>query len=383
MAIKTELAEKIGNSAFAFRGYNLTNLGRTAELLRHPAYGATVERYLRLAGDICGDVRQRRVDLVARVRRGEETTLATYDEAVSLIVAVEMAQLKLLEELFGIRLADARFVYGYSLGELAAVMATGVFTSESALTVPLAMTEDCVELAHDVTMGVLFSRGPALDLDEVTRLCLRINTQGEGVIGVSTYLAPNTVLLLGQGATVDRFAEGMHDSFPERVHLRKNDHRWPPLHTPIVWQRHVPNRVGTMLHTLSGGMTAPAPPIVSMVTGERSYTDLNSRELLNRWVDHPQRLWDAVYETLASGVETVIHVGPDPNLIPATFRRLSDNVLEQLEGRSLNKIGLRAVARAVRRPWLASLLPSRTALLRAPLVEQIILEDWLLAQPVP
>jgi hypothetical protein len=40
------------------------------------------------------------------------------------------------------------------------------------------------------------------------------------------------------------------------------------------------------------------------------------------------------------------------------------------------------MARAVRRPWLTALLPSRTALLRAPTVEHIILEDWLLAQPV-
>ena len=50
----------------------------------------------------------------------------------------------------------------------------------------------------------------------------------------------------------------------------------------------------------------------------------------------------------------------------------------QLTGNSLNSLGLRAMARAVRRPWLTALLPSRTALLRAPAVEHIILEDWLL-----
>jgi hypothetical protein len=57
-------------------------------------------------------------------------------------------------------------------------------------------------------------------------------------------------------------------------------------------------------------------------------------------------------------------------------------VQAQLTGNSLNKLGLRAMARAVRRPWLTALLPSRTALLRAPTVEHIILEDWLLAQQV-
>jgi [acyl-carrier-protein] S-malonyltransferase len=32
----------------------------------------------------------------------------------------------------------------------------------------------------------------------------------------------------------------------------------------------------------------------------------------------------------------------------------------------------------MQRPWLASVLPARASLLRAPFVEHIILEDWLL-----
>ncbi|MDA1015357.1 MAG: hypothetical protein O3A00_13015 [Planctomycetota bacterium] len=40
------------------------------------------------------------------------------------------------------------------------------------------------------------------------------------------------------------------------------------------------------------------------------------------------------------------------------------------------------MSRIVRRhrPWLAGLLSSDAALLRAPFVEQIMLEDWLLEQ---
>jgi [acyl-carrier-protein] S-malonyltransferase len=39
---------------------------------------------------------------------------------------------------------------------------------------------------------------------------------------------------------------------------------------------------------------------------------------------------------------------------------------------------LRAAAGLARRPWLSSLLPSRAALLRAPQIQHVILEDWLL-----
>ncbi len=378
----TNLTDRLGVTAYAFRGYNVTNLGRSAELLAHPAFGPIVEGYLRRASDICATVVRRKIDLVDRVRRNEETDLDSYDEALSLIVAMELAQVRLLEEFFDVRLERARMMFGYSLGELTAVCAGGVFDMESALRVPLEVAADCVALADGVTMGVLFCADRCWTSRKCARLCAHINAEGQGMIGISSFLAPNTVLLLGQNGTIDTFGKRMHDVFPARVYLRKNDHKWPPVHTPLTWQRNISNRVGVMIQKLPGGFTKPNPPVFSLVTGKYSYNDFNARDILLQWIDQPQRLWDAVYETLSSHVETVIHVGPGPNLIPATFNRLRDNVQAQLTGNSLNKLGLRAMARAVRRPWLTTLLPSRTALLRAPTVRHIILEDWLLEQPL-
>ena len=200
------------------------------------------------------------------------------------------------------------------------------------------------------------------------------------MIGISSVLSPNTVLLLGQQKTVRRFKKIMQERLPRQVHMRENPHRWPPLHTSIMWQRNIPNRAAVMMQKMSGGFHAPDPDVLSLVTGNTRYDDVNSRDILHRWVDHPQRLWDGVNELLSSGVTTVIHVGPEPNLIPATFKRLSDNIQEQVSGRSLGSLGLRAVSGMVRRPWLSALLPSRTSLLRAPKIRHVILEDWLLNQ---
>ena len=133
-----------------------------------------------------------------------------------------------------------------------------------------------------------------------------------------------------------------------------------------------------MMETIPGGFVPPCPPVLSLVTGEQSYDDHSTRDILRRWVDHPQRLWDAIDKTLALGVETVVHVGPEPKLIPATFRRLSENIQEQTTGSSLGSLGMRAVSGLARRPWLAAILPSDVTLLRAPHVRHIILEDWLL-----
>jgi [acyl-carrier-protein] S-malonyltransferase len=39
---------------------------------------------------------------------------------------------------------------------------------------------------------------------------------------------------------------------------------------------------------------------------------------------------------------------------------------------------LRAMSQMAQREWLSAVLPSRAALLRAPFVRQIVLEEWLL-----
>lgn len=376
--LSPQLRSKLSKVVFAFRGYNVTNLGRTAELLDHDKYGPVVAEYLNRGTRICADATGRKVDLVGRVRRGREMTLRSYAEAVALIVSVELAQLELLKKFFGVDYRTGTMSFGYSLGEIAALIAGGVSPMEDALAIPLALAKDSVSLAKDVTLGVLFSRGPELSFDEVQKQCLLINQEGKGVIGISTYLAPNSALLLGQSDTIDRFKIRISKVLPKKVYLRKNDQRWPPLHTPIVWQRNIPNRAAVLMHTMADGFTVPQPPVVSMVTGTASYNGVNIRDTLSRWVDHPQLMWDVVYKTLVDGIEQVVHVGPEPNIIPATFHRLADNVDAQTDG----SIRMRALSGIVRRPWLSALLPDRTALLRAPQVEHVILEDWLLSQDV-
>jgi [acyl-carrier-protein] S-malonyltransferase len=204
-----------------------------------------------------------------------------------------------------------------------------------------------------------------------------INKQGRGIVGMSAHLTPNSLLLLGQGDTLDRFAEKMQGVLPKTTHLRKNKGRWPPLHTSILWERSVPDRACFMLNTLEDQMTAPRPPVFSLATGGFSYNAYNAGDILCKWTDQPQQLWMAIEETFATGMRTVLHVGPAPNLIPATFRRVAENVASYTGGR----LGGKALASVVCHPWLRSLLPHKSSLLCAPRVDQVILEDWLLEQP--
>lgn len=371
-----QIRSEMPDSALAFRGYNQTNLGRTAELLNHPAYGSIVEKHLRIGSEIASETLCTHIDLVDRVRRKEETTLESYADAIALIMSVERAHLEILESLFEIHYKAAHSAFGYSLGEISALVAGGVIAFEEALPVPLLLSGDCAKLADNVTLGVLFSRGGTIDADEVKRQCIHTNLEGVGVIGVSAFLSPNTILLMGQHDTLDRFKKRIDLVSGQRLYLRKNDHQWPPLHTPIVWQENIPSRCAILMHTMKGALTPPLPKVVSLVTGSDTYNDHNARQTLYQWTDHPQRLWDVVYKTLTDGVETILHLGPEPNIIPATYTRLAENVNNQTK----QSMGLRAMSGIVSRPWLKRLLPARTALLRAPMIEHIIVEDWLLAE---
>ena len=377
-----DVATSIGTATFAFRGYDVTNLGRTPELLAHPAYGPVVRRHLDEASAVSAATLGRPFDLAARVEALAPSTLDSFAEDVATIVAVELAQVALLEQFHGVKAAGARQCFGYSIGELAALVTGGVFTLEQLLPVPLACADDCAELAADTTLGVLFSRGPTLTLKQVHDLCTEVSSEGRGVVGASSYLSPNTVLVIGQGDTLDRLEKAMPAFLPDRTMLRRKPHKLPPLHTPIVRQRNVPNRAATALYKIPGRVHSPKPDVLSCVTGAADYTPLNARDTLTDWVDKPQLLWDVIDETLRTGVDLVIHTGPAPNLIPATFERLSMNVSKSLGNRYFKALGRGVGSRMNRYAWLNRILPSRANLLRAPHVRHVILEDWLLARPV-
>ncbi len=370
------LASKV---AVAFRGYNMTNIGRTAELLDHPDVGPHLTKRLTQAQNLFEDLMGENVDYFHILRTGRASTLETYASDLALIVAIELAHWDTLLDLLGEQKENIEVLVGYSLGEVTATIAAGLFTYENAMKPILTLAGDAAELAGDITMGILFSRGPGLEIDLIKQRCEEISSQGNGILAISTYLSPNTLLLMGQGETITLFKDTMGEFLPKSVHLRKNSNRWPPLHTPIVLQKHLRDRAAIILQTTPFQNKEPLYPILSCVTGDIAYTGPNSRTIITNWIDHPQLLWDCVHTMLVMGIEQVIHLGPEPNIFPATLTRLAENVQTQINQPSWRGYGLRTISRwAARRSWLTNLISRDAVLLRAPHVEQIILEDWLL-----
>jgi len=379
---RDDLKKRITTAALAFSGYDATNIGRGPELLAHRVYGPVVRAALDSASALCSDVLGRKVDLAARVLAREPSTLDTFVQDIGTIVSMELAQVRLLEEIFDIPIRQARLSFGHSIGELSALVVGGVYEVEQLLPIPLALAPDCAELTADTTMGILSVHGGILQIEDVQHLCASISRRGHGLIGPSTYLSPHQVLLLGQRDTLDLLEEEMRAYLPAGVTLRRRPNHWPPLHTPLVWERNIPNRTAMAMHHIGGGDRKPAPQVISCTTAASSCDEWNSRAILADWTDHPQRVWDVMESTLASGAELVIHVGPEPKLFPTGFERLSQRIMKQLKMRHLDRLGSSVIPSLSRSGWLNRRLPTNAVLLRAPFLNHIILEDWLLAQEV-
>ncbi len=351
---RDELKTRIATAALAFRGYDLTNLGRTDELLSHHAYGPVVRTYLDSASKLCADALGAKVDLAARVLAKEPSTLDTFVHDIGTIVATELAQVRLLAEFFDINVSHARLSFGHSIGELSALVAGEMYTMEQLLPIPLALAKDCAELTTGTTLGILSSTGDPLEIEDVQHLCSTISLRNEGLIGASTYLSPYQVLLLGQGKTLELLEREMGEFLPAGVTLRSKPNHWPPLHTPLVWERNIPNRTAMLMYHTEGGQRKPAPNVVSCTSGLANYDEWNSRTILADWTDHPQRLWDAIEHTLASGAELVVHVGPEPKLLTTCFDRLSHKVMKQLRMKHLERLGSSVIPSIGRNGWIDS-----------------------------
>ena len=69
-------------------------------------------------------------------------------------------------------------------------------------------------------------------------------------------------------------------------------------------------------------------------------------------------------------------------MFPTGFDRLSNRIMKQLKMKHLDRLGSSVIPSISRNSWLTRKLPANAVLLRAPFLNHIILEDWLLAQEV-
>ena len=200
---REDLKKRIATTAIAFRGYDVGNIGRSPELLEHPAYGRIVRPVLEAASAVCSDALGSKVDLVARITDREPSDLSTFVHDIGTDRRdADRADSGCLEEVFDIPVRQARLSFGHSIGELSALVLGGVYEMEQLLPDP-SFSGKGLRRADRQTPRWESCRctGRFCRSRMSQHLCSSISSRGQGLIGPSTYLSPYQVLLLGQGTT--------------------------------------------------------------------------------------------------------------------------------------------------------------------------------------
>src|SRR5262249_9590762 len=96
----SQLRSRMRSSALAFRGYDVANIGRSAELIHHPAYGPVVAEVLAEVSAIASEALHLPLDLKEYVLEAAPAGPERFPHDVAMIVGMELAQLKLLERFF-------------------------------------------------------------------------------------------------------------------------------------------------------------------------------------------------------------------------------------------------------------------------------------------
>lgn len=194
---------------------------------------------------------------------------------------------------------NADFVAGHSLGEYSALVAAGVLSLADAV-VAVRRRGQYMQEAVPVGVGAM-AAVLMLDLPAIEVACLEA-AQGQ-VVAPANVNSPGQVVIAGHAEAVDRAIEACKARGARRaVKLPVS----APFHCALMEPAQA--RMAADLAKLS--FRDPDPPLVNNVEARVVASGDECRDGLVRQVTAPVRWQESVERLVASGVDTVIEVGP-------------------------------------------------------------------------
>ncbi len=189
---------------------------------------------------------------------------------------------------------------GLSLGEYAAMAASGVISLEDAFYVIVkraAFMQDAVPSGGGMTAVM------GLDNPTIERIC----SETEGIVSVANYNCPGQTVITGEKEAVDRAAEAMKAAGAKRC-----------LPLNVSWPFHSEMLVGAgekLRKVLDGvAFSEPDTPYISNVTADYVTNISRVEDLLVRQISSPVRWEQSVGRMIADGVDVFIEIGPKRSL---------------------------------------------------------------------
>ena len=276
--------------AFLFPGQGSQKVGMGSELAEASAAAREV------FGEVDEALKQK---LSALMREGPDDTLTLTENAQPAIMANAIATLRVLEQDFGVKLAEkGHCVAGHSLGEYAALCAVGAFgLADTARLLKLRgqAMQAAVPLGEG-TMAVLLGA----DIDQARELA-EAAAQGE-VCEVANDNDPSQVVISGHTGAIER-AVGLVKEFGIKRGMILNVSA--PFHSSLMAPA-----AARMAEALAE--TPPAAfalPIYANVTAARVDDPEEERALLVEQVTGRVRWRESVLAMRADGVESFVELG--------------------------------------------------------------------------
>lgn len=234
------------------------------------------------------DIKSLCFDENENINKTEYTQIAMLTAEVAILRAVEQIGIK------------ADYTAGLSLGEYAAVVASGIMKEEDAF---LAVRKRGIFMQEAVPVGGAMAAVLGLPSDKIEEVC----GQTEGNVSIANYNCPGQIVITGEESAVQHASEQLKDAGAKRV---------IPLNVSGPFHSKLLSSVENQLHEVLKGIELQYEkiPYVANLTGDFVYAKEEVKPLLEKQVSSPVKWQQSVERLIEEGVTTFIEIGPGKTL---------------------------------------------------------------------
>lgn len=257
--------------------------------------------------------------------QGPSETLTLTANAQPALMAVSLAAVRALEAEFGIRVSQAAYVAGHSLGEYSALAAAGALTISDAARL-LRRRGQAMQAAVPVGHGAMAALIGKVDVDIAEVIALEGSV--DGVVAVANDNNIGNVVISGARAGVDRAISFAKTKGVKAIPLPVS----APFHSPLM----APAAVDMERALATVDIRRPVIPVVANVTARPVQEPADIRRLLVEQVTGRVR-WRESVEWMAEstargggGVSTFVETGAGKQLSGMVRRNAPEAVVTAL-----------------------------------------------------
>lgn len=276
----------MGKIAFMFPGQGAQYIGMAKDFYENENCSREVFEKASKATDL--DIKSLCFDENDNINKTEYTQIAMLTAEVAILRAVEQSGIK------------ADYAAGLSLGEYAAVVASGIMKEEDAF---FAVRKRGIFMQEAVPVGGAMAAVLGLPSDKIEEIC----RQTEGNVSIANYNCPGQIVITGEESAVQHASEELKEAGAKRV---------IPLNVSGPFHSKLLSSVENQLHEVLKGIELQYEkiPYVANLTGDFVYAKEEVKPLLEKQVSSPVKWQQSVERLIEEGVTTFIEIGPGKTL---------------------------------------------------------------------